>query len=296
MPRRLPPLTSLRAFEAAGRHLSFTSAADELAVTQAAISHQVKALEQYLGIELFLRMPRELELTPSGATLLPVVMDALDSISQTIAELREPDETSVLCVAVAPSFSANWLTPRLDSLFQNRPQIDLSLKHANKPIDFSQHDVDIAITYGTGSWPGVVSEPLLKLDFFPVCAPRYLAGENALSDVSDLRFHTLLHDADYQTWRDWLELAGSSDVDPKRGSIVDDTNVLIQAAVDGIGIAMCSEVFVQEHLAAGRLVKPFDLTLTTDSAYFVVCPKSHLNRPEVSVFRTWLLAQAAETA
>lgn len=293
MPRRLPQLTSLRAFEAAGRHLSFTSAADELAVTQAAISHQVKALEKYLGVELFLRMPRELELTPPGATLLPVVKNALDSISQTIAELRKPDETSVLCVAVAPSFSAHWLTPRLDSLFQHRPRIELSLKHANKPIDFSREDVDIAITYGRGDWPGVVSEPVLQLDFFPVCAPSFLSRENALSEIGDLQFHTLLHDADYQTWRDWLALAGNDDVDPTRGSIVDDTNVLIQAAIDGIGIAMCSEVFVQEHLAAGRLVRPFDITLTSDAAYFAVCPKSHLNRPEVSAFRNWLLAQAA---
>lgn len=291
MARRLPQLTSLRAFEAAGRHLSFTQAASELAVTQAAISHQVKSLEEYLGIALFVRLPRKLELTEPGSVLLPVVQDALDSISQTIAELRETDEKSVLCIAVAPSFAAKWLTPRLDSFLRTRSETELSLKHTNSPVDFDRQEVDVAITYGQGNWRGVISEPLLQLDFFPVCSPSFLQGENPISSVSDLAKHTLLHDSDYETWRDWLALAGSSDVEPTRGSIVDDTNVLIQAAIDGVGIAMCSEIFVEDHLSAGRLVKPFDITLNSDFAYYAVCPKSHLKRADVSAFWNWLLRQ-----
>lgn len=294
MPRRLPQLTSLRAFEAAGRHLSFTQAASELAVTQAAISHQVKSLEEYLGVALFVRLPRKLELTEPGNVLLPVVQHALDSISQAIAELRETEEKSVLCIAVAPSFAAKWLTPRLDGFLRTSSESELSLKHTNSPVDFDRQEVDVAITYGHGDWPGVISEPLLQLDFFPVCSPSFLRGDKAIGSISDLGMHTLLHDSDYETWRDWLALAGASDVDPKRGNIVDDTNVLIRAAIDGIGIAMCSEIFVEDHLATGRLVKPFDITLTSDSAYYAVCPKSHLNRANVSDFWNWLLGQAQD--
>ena len=292
MQRRLPHLTSLRAFEAAGRHLSFTHAAEELAVTQAAISHQIKSLETYLGLRLFERLPRQLQLTPSGEVLLPVVQNALDSIRQTIAELRKTDDQAVLTVAVAPSFASKWLTPRLDSVLRNGSNTELSLKHANKPVDFTRQDIDIAITYGDGSWPGVLSKPLLQLDFFPVCAPAYLEGENALCDVSDLRSHTLLHDSDYQTWNDWLRLAGASDINPARGNIVDDTNVLIQATIDGVGIALGSTIFVQEHLDAGRLVRPFDATLRNDAAYYAVCPKAHLKRSGVAAFWNWLLDQS----
>ena len=292
MQRRLPPLNSLRTFEAAGRHLNFTSAAEELCVTQAAISHQIKALEEYLGATLFVRSPRILELTEAGAKLLPVVQTALDTIGQTISTIRSDDEISPVSVAVAPSFAANWLLPRLDSLFQQHPKVELSMRHTNAPIDFTRESVDLAVTYGRGKWRGLLAEPILEIDFFPVCAPKLLAEGRELSAPADLSQFTLLHDSDHNTWKNWLSLAGADTVDPSRGTVMDDTNVLTQAAVDGLGIAMGSEPFVREHLSAGRLVKPFDLTLTTDFAYFAVCPREHLLRNEVRQVWDWLIQQS----
>lgn len=291
MPRRMPPLTSLRAFEAAGRHLSFTLAAAELRVTQAAISHQVKSLEEYMGKALFLRVPRQLELTAAGKILLPVVTNAFDQIDQATADLKVSQTNAAITVRLAPTFAAKWLSPRLEDFRRKHPRIDLSLRHSNEPADFSRQAIDLAVTYGKGDWSGVVAEQLLNIDFFPVCAPAYLQGEHSLSDIDNLRYHTLLHDADYQNWSAWLAQAGVKDIDPQRGTVMDDTNVLIQAAVNGLGIALGSTPFVADHLDAGRLVRPFDSTLRSDFAYYVVCPKQHLERTAVRAFKEWLMQQ-----
>ena len=292
MQRRLPPLTSLRAFEAAGRHLSFTAAAAELGVTQAAISHQVKALEAYLGNPLFVRLPRKLELTPAAATLLPVLQDSFDAIRRTVDELMRDEEQASITVAVAPSFAARWLSPRLDDFMRRYPQFELDLKHSNGPVDFATQAIDVAVTYGRGDWPGVVCERILEIDFFPVCAPAYLQGSDALTEPDKLGRHTLLHDSDRRNWKAWLTLAGAGGVDGSRGPVVDDTNVLIKAAVDGIGIALGSMHFVRDHLEDGRLVRPFETTLTSEFAYYVVCPNAQLKRPKVHAFWSWLVAQA----
>lgn len=293
MPRRLPPLTSLRAFEAAGRHLSFTKAAAELAVTQAAISHQVKSLEEHLGKPLFLRLPRQLELTGAGKTLLPVVRNAFDHVGNAVAGLTDDLLSSAVTVRLAPTFAAKWLSPRLQEFRKKHPHIDLSLTHSNAAVDFANQAVDLAVTYGRGKWRGVVADKVLSIDFFPVCAPGYMHGDHPLTELQNLRHHTLLHDADHRNWSDWLKLNDVTDIDPKRGTISDDTNVLIQAAVNGLGIALGSTPFVTDHLESGRLVKPFDMTLHSDFAYYVVCPKKHLKRPAVRAFREWLLEQAA---
>ena len=291
MPRRLPPLNSLRSFEAAGRHLSFTRAAFELAVTQAAISHQVKALEEHLGVHLFKRLPRQLMLTMAGETLLPVVSDSLDVISSTVTAIRQDSGIEKLSVRLAPSFAAKWLSPKLKTFHDEQPNVDLVLNHSNAAVDFRQSDIDIAITYGKGDWPDVISDPVLSIDFFPVCSPDYLRSEYPLSDIDNLRHYTLLHDASYENWAAWLELAGIDDVDPRHGPILDDTNVLIQAAIDGQGIALGSTIFVADHLENNRLIRPFDLVLENEYAYYVVCPEEHLNRPAVKAFRSWVLNQ-----
>ncbi len=292
MARRLPPLTSLRAFEAAGRHLSFTLAAAELKVTQAAISHQVKALEEHLGMSLFLRLPRQLELTAEGAQLLPVVRSAFDEISESVATLRDQSATAPVTVRLAPSFAAKWLSPRLEDFRRQYPRIELSLTHSNEVVDFARQAIDLAVTYGDGDWPGVVAETVLSIDFFPVCAPEFLQGEHPLTTPENLKHHTLLHDANQRNWADWLELAHVDGVDPKRGTVVDDTNVLIQAAMDGVGIALGSTHFVADRLASGRLVRPFKPVLHDKGAYYIVCPERHLERNEVRAFRDWLLNQS----
>ncbi len=172
MPRRLPPLNSLRSFEAAGRHLSITRAAQELAVTQAAVSHQVKALEEHLGVHLFKRLPRKLILTMAGATLLPVISDSLDVISSTVTAIRRDSGTEKLSIRLAPSFAAKWLSPRLGTFQHEQPNIDLVLNHSNEAVDFRHSDIDLAITYGRGQWPEVVAEPVLSIDFFPGLFPE----------------------------------------------------------------------------------------------------------------------------
>ncbi|MEM7431541.1 MAG: transcriptional regulator GcvA [Pseudomonadota bacterium] len=292
MNRRLPPLTSLRAFEAAGRHLSFTRAAEELTVTQAAISHQVKSLEEHLGLRLFVRMPRRLELTAAGKKLLPVVRDSFSRISDSIAKLSDIMPSPGLTVRLTPSFSAKWLSPRLDAFRQRHPDIDLSLNHSNAPVDFARESIDVAVTYGNGKWPRVIADPVMSLDFFPVCSPVYLASSQPLEHPNDLQRHTLLHDSSHENWAAWLELA---EVDPSiasRGPILDDTNVLTQAAIDGLGVALGSTSFIADHLESGRLVRLFDIDLHNEYAYYVVCPRSHLRRPSVVAFRDWLLEQS----
>ena len=289
MGRRLPPLNSLKCFEAAGRLLSFTGAANELNVTQAAISHQIKVIEEFLGVSLFDRYPRRLALTEQGKALLPEVIEAFDRVSTAIGALSKEQYSSMISVRLAPSFAAKWLSPRLKYFWLQYPEIDLCLFHAHAAVDFEREEIDIAVTYGKGDWPGVVADKLLSLDFFPVCSPAFLQNDKPLTCIDNLRYYTLLHDANYECWRDWLALAGTTGIQADKGTIIDDTNVLIQAAIDGQGIALGSTTFVEDHLESGKLVKPFDVTLENEFSYYVVCPQSHLKNPAVLAFKQWLL-------
>ncbi|MBT3436360.1 MAG: transcriptional regulator GcvA [Oceanospirillaceae bacterium] len=291
MARKLPPLNSLRAFEAAARHLSFTRAADELCVTQAAISHQVKGLEDYLGHQLFERLPRNLTLTSQGAALMPVLADVFDDMANAVASLKQEKVGSLLNVRLAPSFAAKWLSPRLKQFWQLYPEIHLCLFHAHNAVDFEREDIDLAVTYGRGDWKGVESTAIVTLDFFPVASPTWLANNGPISEPEQLLNATLLHDADPYCWNEWLRQADVKGINNKRGTTIDDTNVLIQAAIDSQGVALGSTPFVEDHLAAGRLVRLFDQVLITDYAYYVVCPKTHLQRPDVRALKEWLLAQ-----
>ncbi|MCP4432799.1 MAG: transcriptional regulator GcvA [Gammaproteobacteria bacterium] len=289
MARRLPPLNSLKCFEATGRLLSFTQAAQDLNVTQAAVSHQIKVIEEDLGVQLFIRHPRKLVLTEQGKLLLPEVIEAFDKISSAVGALRKESYNNIISVRLAPSFAAKWLSPRLKYFWSQYPDIDLRLFHAHPAVDFDREDIDLAVTYGLGDWPGVVSDHLLSLDFFPVCSPAFMKNDKPLNDINNLRYYTLLHDANFQCWHDWLALAGASDIPSNRGTVIDDTNVLMQAAVDGQGVALGSNTFVEDLLESGRLVKPFDITLYNQSAYYVVCPPSHLDNPSVKAFKDWLM-------
>jgi len=294
MARRLPPLNSLKSFEAAGRLLSFTRAAQELNVTQAAVSHQVKVIEEYLGISLFNRYPRRLSLTLQGKALLPEVIEAFDRVSSAISTIKLDQPSNTLSVRLAPSFAAKWLSPRLKYFWLQHPEIDLCLYHAHPAVDFEREDIDLAVTYGKGDWPGVVADALLSLDFYPVCTPAFMNNDKPLSDINNLHYYTLLHDATYECWTDWLKLAGVDGINTRKGTIIDDTNVLIQAALDGQGVVLGSTTFVQDHLESGRLIKPFDITLRNEFAYYVVCPPDHLNNPAVKIFKEWLMELAVE--
>jgi LysR family glycine cleavage system transcriptional activator len=291
MARRLPPLNALRAFEAGGRHLSFTRAAAELHVTQAAVSHQVKALEEYLGVALFRRLTRRLVLTEAGRALLPVVGEAFDRIAESAAALHGRDEGRGLTVSLTPSFGARWLGRHLGRFWARHPEIDLKLHHSKRSVDFRREEVDMAVRWGCGDWPGLEAEFLMRAGFTPVCSPALLAGPHPLRRPADLAHHTLLHEEDYEDWAQWLLVAGVEEVDARRGPVVDDASMLDRATLEGQGVALGRTALIAEHLAAGRLVRPFALDLETDYAYYLVYPENALTNPKVKTFRDFLLAE-----
>ena len=296
MARRLPPLHTLRAFEAAARHLSFTRAAQDLNVTQAAVSHQIKALETFFGVKLFRRFTRRLVLTEQGKLLLPVVTDILDRLAAVTERIADPAADRLLTVSVTPSFGGKWLVRRLGRFRQQHPDIDLRLHNSLEPADFAREDVDIAVRWGRGNWSGLEVEFLKGEVVAPVCSPALREGPDPLRTPEDLKHHTLLHDYDYDDWTKWLRAVGVTDVDPRRGPIMDETNVVIQAALEGQGVALGDLSLLAEDLRAGRLVRPFDISLETDYGYYIVYPRGALETPKVRAFRDFLLAEAAAEA
>ncbi|WP_420347453.1 transcriptional regulator GcvA [Pelagibius sp.] len=290
----LPPLNALRAFEAGARHLSFTKAAAELHVTQAAVSHQVKALEEHLGFALFRRLTRKLALTEQGRVLHPVVRDAFARISDTAARLKSDGaESRTLTVSITPAFGAKWLIYHLPRFWEEYPEIDVRVHHSIQPVDLRQDDVDIAVRFGAGHWEGLVSEFLLRVDYVPVCSPSLLEGDNPLKRPEDLCRHTLLHEDDHSGWVQWLAVAGVDSVDARRGPVIDDSTVILHAAAEGKGVALGRSSLIGEDLAAGRLVKPFDLTMSSDLGYHLVYLPSALERQKVKVFRDFLVDAAS---
>lgn len=294
MSRRLPPLTALRAFEAAARHLSFTRAATELHVTQAAISHQIKALESFLGVQLFHRQSRALRLTSQGQDYLPAVNKAFDAIADATRRLLAHDARGTLTVSVLPSFAARWLVTRLGRFRETFPDISLRVAPSAELVDFSRDEVDVGIRYGNGRYPGLYSCRLLTEDLFPVCSPQLLeAADPPLREPRNLEHVTLLHDDSYGDWRTWLLAAEVHNVDPARGTIYHDAGMLLQAAVAGQGVAIARGVLAADYLKEGRLVRPFELSLPLDYAYYFVCPRGSAEDPKVKAFRDWLIAEAA---
>ena len=291
MARRLPPLNALRAFEAGARHLSFTKAAEELYVTQAAVSHQVKLLERDLGVVLFRRMTRKLALTGEGRTLQGVAGAALDAIAEAAEALRAGAAGGALTLSLTPSFGAQWLSQRIGRFWTAHPEIDLRLQHSIHLVDFARDEVDAAVRWGSGMWPGVEAVYLMRAGIVPVCSPALCDGPPALHVPDDLRHHTLLHERDYTEWAQWLAVAGARQVEARRGPIIDNSTVLLQAAIDGQGVALSSEAIIRADLEAGRLVKPFDVDLDADNAYYLVAPPRAFERPNVQAFRDFLLAE-----
>lgn len=292
MSRSLPPLNSLCAFEAAARHLSFTQAAKELNVTQAAVSHQIKALESFMGKPLFVRLTRQLVLTPEGRMLLPAVKDCFTDLKRVTEVIKDSQFTTTLNVRVGPSFSANWLAPRLSAFWKTFPHIELSLKHSNQLVDFSRDTVDLAISWGSGQWENVKVEYLMTLEFFPVCSPSLLDDVTGTLALNKLQNFLLLHDGDHQGWARWLSMMSVDNYNLHRGVIMDDSNVLIQAAIDGQGIALGSSALVSDYLESGQLIKPFDEVMESDLAYYLVYPERNMRIPSVQDFRDWVLQQA----
>lgn len=302
MSRQLPPLNALRAFEAAGRLLSFSRAAEELHVTPAAVSHQIKSLEQYLGVRLFRRRPHGLLLTEAGQRALPGVSAGFDRLARAVAGLRDAEASRPLTVSVAPSFAAKWLVPRLEDFRHRYAGTEIRIDATERMADFRQDDVDVGVRYGSGNYQGLHVERLAAQSVFPVCSPWLAQGDPPLRKPDDLRHHTLIH-VDWARagltapdWPTWLDSAGVTGVDATAGPRYGQQSMAVQAAIAGHGVALGSGLLVADDLAAGRLVRPFEHALHEEHTYFLVCLPEAAESPRVRMFRDWLFEEIAETA
>ena len=294
MARRLPSLNALRAFEAAARHESFTEAAQELCVTQGAVSHQVKALEADLGCRLFNREHRRLVITAAGTAYLAVVRDAFDRLAAGTENLLQRHNAGALTVSTSPNFASKWLVHRLGRFAEQHPAIDLRVSATLQHIDFAREDFDLAIRHGDGNWPSLHVTRLCVEELFPVCSPSFMRGRDALRSPADLKHHTLLHINERADWGKWLDAAGVTGVDFTHGPIFNQASMAIDAAIDGQGIALARSALTAWDLGSGRLVRPFPLALKVPYSYWIVCPKVTAALPKISTFRKWLLDEAAE--
>ncbi len=301
MARRIYPLNGLRAFEAAARHLSFVKAADELHVTPAAISHQVKSLENFLGVQLFRRLPRGLLLSDAGQLFLPELREGFMRLDRAVEQVLELDARGPLMISVAPAFAAKWLVPRLERFSTAHPDVDVRISASLGVIDFQRDNFDAVIRLGRGIYPGLESTELFDESVTPVCSPRLREGDDPLRTVDDLRHHLLLHDdsldfdASAPKWSRWLRAAGAKNVDATRGPHFSHPDHLIQAAIDGAGVALGWLNLAAADLAAGRLIAPFDLALPMNLGFYLVCPDAYADRPKVAQFREWLLEEVRLT-
>jgi LysR family glycine cleavage system transcriptional activator len=292
--RRLPPLGALRAFEAAARHLSFTRAAAELCVTQAAISHQIRLLEESLGVRLFERRGHSLALTAKGQAYLPELAGALDRIAAATMRIIEP-QGGPLRITVLPSFASRWLVPRLEAFHARHPGIDVRLDSSAEPWSFATERFDFGIRSGLGNWPGLEADLIAREALSPVCSPSFMA-RCPLRSPADLLRVRLLHDTPRNAWKNWFGLAGMDAAGTGAGASFNDANLALQAAVDGQGVALGRLVLAADELRRGRLVQPFDVVLPNDYSYWLVYPPGALQRPDAAIFREWLLSQAIESA
>jgi LysR family glycine cleavage system transcriptional activator len=290
MPRRLPPLSTLPSFEAAARRLSFSKAADELGLTHGAVSRAVRHLEDHLGVTLMVRATRQVQLTPAGASFAIEVRDALERLAAATAAASGRSST-IVSVSTIDSFAARWLMPRLGRFRRAHADIDVRVAISERLADFVSDGIDLAIRCGGGRYPGLSAELLMTEDHFPVCSPALLEGPAPLRTPADLARHTLLHDVFTVDWAIWLASAGVA-IDARRGPTFLSSDHAIQAAIRGEGVVLGRSALVADELAAGRLVRPFDLSLPAAFAYYVVLPPRALRQPNVRAFRDWLVAEA----
>lgn len=312
MSRQLPPLNALRAFEAAARHMSFTLAAEELCVTQGAISRQIKLLEGHLKVPLFRRLPRALELTPDGVAYLPTLREAFDSIEFATRRITRGNQHSVLTVSVLPTLAMNWIIPSLHEFNEQHPEVEIHMVTSISPVDFDS-DIDMAIRVGsrhphagdepraridlvmTEDWSGIEVEELMADTIMPVCSPDMLRGTPPLRTPDDLRHHTLLHTGTRpNAWTDWLTASGVRAI-PTAGPSYGHFFMAIEAARQGKGVACVPDVLVAGDLASGRLAAPFPRPVASTGAYCILYRKHQRDVPQLRAFCTWLAALARRT-
>lgn len=295
-------LNALRAFEASARHGSFSMAATELNVTPAAVGQLVRTLEDWLGAPLFHRGATgraRLVLTEAAERALPDIRSGFDSLSLGLARMREVSSNGVLTVTVSPAFAAKWLLPRLDRFQTAWPDVDVRLDTSLKLLDFAAQGIDIGVRYGRGAWPGLLAEKLMEEEVYPVCSPVLATPDGAFRTVADLAGQTLIHDlsvdpaAGFMTWEAWLQKAGAPDVPTARGLRINNSAAVLQAAIDGHGVALARSIMARDDVRAGRLVRLFpDITVPSALAYYVVHRPECAGLPKLKAFRDWLFAEA----
>lgn len=294
MNTRLPPLNALKAFEAAARHLSFTRASEELFVTQAAVSHQIKSLEEFLGMKLFLRKNRTLLLTEEGQSYYLDIKEIFASLYEATKRLHAMGAKGSITVALPPSFAVQWLVPKLADFSAKQPDIDVRIKAVDFDDGFLTDDVDLAIYYGKGRWSGLHADKLYSEYLTPVCSPMLLQGDKPLEALDDLKHHQLLHDSSREIWKTWIRHFNVLGVNVNQGPIFSHTMLILQAAALGQGIALVDSDLARPEIALGRLVCPFEERLVTQKAYYLVCHESHMELGKIQAFKDWLLEQVVE--
>jgi len=291
---RLPPLNNLKAFEAAARHESFTRAAEELCVTQGAVSQQVKGLEDGLGIKLFNRERQRLVITEAGRDYLLVVRDALDRIAVGTERLLQRQNAGVLTVSTSPDFAAKWLVHRLGHFAEAHSGIDLRVSATLHHVDFAREEVDLAVRHGEGNWPGLDTVQLSTEQLFAVCSPKLLSGRRVGGKPADILKFPLIHLDSRADWTRWLRAAGIDEGAATHGPVLNRASMVIDAAIDGQGIALARTTLAAWDLINRRLVRPFPDTLPLGKTYWIVCPKATSSLPKIVTFREWLLAEASQ--
>tara|TARA_R110001583_G_scaffold149382_4_gene301485 strand:+ start:2672 stop:3571 length:900 start_codon:yes stop_codon:yes gene_type:complete len=290
--RRFPPLNALRVFEAAARKGSFAAAGDELSVTASAVSHQIKTLEEYLGVDLFSRNNRKVGLTPSGEQYLVSVRHALDEIEMATHRLADSRKSNVIQISVAPNFLTRWLMPRMSRFRERYPDIELQISASIGLIDFSQTSTDMAVYYGNGEWDDIEVYFLQKVRLVPVCSPKLFEGECPLQTPNDLRHHTLIYVSSRKwEWGNWLQLSGAEFVTPKDSLQLSSSQLTTAAAQENLGVALADTILTSREISSGNLVVPFDIPLDTRKAFYLVHQK---HRPLTSCmrhFKDWLITE-----
>jgi LysR family glycine cleavage system transcriptional activator len=293
MRQHLPPLNALKAFEAAARHESFTRAAAELCVTQGAVSHQVKALESELAIKLFSRERQRLVITEAGRDYLAVVRDALDRIAAGTERLLQRQNAGVLTVSTSPDFAAKWLVHRLGHFAEAHSGIDLRVSATLQHVDFAREEVDLAVRHGDGNWPGLDAVRLSAERLFAVCSPKLLSNRRRTLGVADILKHPLIHLDSRSDWENWLRGVGIEDAKVIHGPVMNRASMVIDAAINGQGIALARTTLAAWDLINGRLVLAFPESVPVSKTYWIVCPKATAALPKIVTFRDWLMAEAA---
>ncbi|MBI3507069.1 MAG: transcriptional regulator GcvA [Proteobacteria bacterium] len=290
---RLPPLNGLRAFEAAARHLSLTKAAEELGVTQAAVSHQVKGLEDALGVKLFRRLTRALALTSAGEALAPELNAAFVRMATAVDRAREREAKGVIRLSLLTTIALTFLVPRLGRFAAKHPAIELRLETSARLVDFDREQVDAAIRYGNGDYPGLHADRLFGDRLTPLCAPSLA---RRIRKPEDVLTHPLLDDhIVFDQWGAWCKAAGVGACPPRRrAATFDSTRVALEAAMEGMGIALGDPLLFAAEIASGRLVQPLPIVVPASRSYWVVCRKQDVERPTIKAFREWILDETAE--